>query len=200
MSPWCSVFPGSLFSRVWSFSRNPSILLAFPSMLLHFPFILESVFNFPALSFILIFLCQPKVFYFPCIVVSFLSRYPFHGLLYTWLISLCSSACKAFHHTLYIKTTTKTPQKKWILIITLHCKSIFRLYVAKSHFNLVSFKTFYGKLDLLIVFNKSRNSRSFHVAVVVCWPWDESPCAGLRSHLSFVHCVLLRKSCYLLNY
>lgn len=159
--------PRLSFSRVWSFSRNLSIPLAFPSMLLHFPFILESVFNFPALSFILIFLCQPGVFYFPCIVVSFLSRYPFHGLLYSWLISLCSSVCKAFHHTLYIKTTAKNPQK-WILIITLHCKSIFRLYVAKSHYNLVSFKTFYGKLNLLIVLNKSRNSCSFHVAVVVC--------------------------------
>lgn len=101
----------SVLSCMVFFSRKPSIPLAFPSMLLHFPFILESVFNFPALSFILIFLCQPRVFYFPCIVVSFLSRYPFHGLLYSWLISLSSSACKAFHHTLYIKTTTKTPQK-----------------------------------------------------------------------------------------
>lgn len=36
---------------VWSLSRNPSTPLVSPSMLLCFPFILESVFNFLALSF-----------------------------------------------------------------------------------------------------------------------------------------------------
>lgn len=76
---------------IWSFSRNLSISLGFPffyflSVMLRFPFILKSVFNFPVLYFCSYFPFVSPVSFIFCLLFHFL---PLGALIHVLFYMVC---------------------------------------------------------------------------------------------------------------